>query len=95
MGSLLPDSSSSSGFRFPLRLTLRDRRTEKTAAASVEEMIEPSRNPSRGESPPTTVMNQPARAAVTKTPSVARIPPWIRTGRTWVQLVDNPPAKRM
>jgi len=39
MGSLLPDSSSRSGLRSPFRLICLDRRMEKTAAASVEEMM--------------------------------------------------------
>ena len=41
IGSLLPDSSSSRGFRVPRRPTFLDRRTEKTAAASVEEKSPP------------------------------------------------------
>ncbi len=43
IGSLLPDSNSNKGFKFPLKLIFFDRKTEKTAAASVEETIEPKR----------------------------------------------------
>ena len=39
MGSLLPDSNSSKGLRFPFRPIFLDLRIEKTAAASVEEMM--------------------------------------------------------
>lgn len=42
IGSLLPDSYSSSGWSLPRKLTLRLRRIANTAAASVEETIEPS-----------------------------------------------------
>jgi len=45
IGSLLPDSNSSSGLSRPLRLTALDRRTAKTAAASVEETIDPRGTP--------------------------------------------------
>ena len=43
MGSLLPDSNSSVGFRRCLRPTPLERSTENTAAASVDDIMAPSR----------------------------------------------------
>ncbi len=47
IGSLLPDSNSSNGFKGFLRRMRFDLRTANTAAASVEETIEPRSNPSK------------------------------------------------
>ena len=95
MGSLLADSNSKSGFSSPFKLTLRDRNTAKIAAASVEDMTEPSSNPSSQVKPRTTTANAPTKTAVRTTPTVARIIPLPNTGRTLFHSVSRPPAKRM
>ncbi len=95
MGSLLPDSSSSRGRRRPRSPALRARRTENTAAASVEEMMAPSRNPASRLRPSARLATQPAMSAVTSTPTVASAMPGAATGRTSDHRVSRPPANRM
>src|SRR5690554_7989528 len=88
MGSLLPDSSSNKGFRFPLRPIFLDLKIEKTAAASVDDTIEPSNKPSCQVKSPTQQANMPTVKAVSNTPKVERTRPGPRTGRTsfhWVR----------
>ena len=95
IGSLLPDSNSSSERRCGRSRTFRERNTEKTAAASVDETIDPSR---RAWASGRSVIHQakkPVSAAVSATPAVARISPRPRTGRTSSHAVSNPPLKRM
>ncbi|OQC68943.1 MAG: hypothetical protein BWX47_01529 [candidate division Hyd24-12 bacterium ADurb.Bin004] len=95
IGSLLPDSSSSRGFRSPFSFTRRDRIIAKTAAASVEDTIEPSRSPSKSGKPRTNRQKSPTRRAVMATPKVARIMLRPSTGRTLSQSVSRPPENRM
>ncbi len=95
IGSLLPDSNSRNGRRFPFRRALAIRRTEKTAAASVDETTAPRRKPVSGEKPRTKTANAPRQAAVRRTPTVERAIPCQRIGRISPHFVSKPPAKRM
>jgi len=70
IGSLLPDSNSSNGFKGSRKLTDLDRITANTAAASVEETMAPMRSPSVQDISKATVANQPTSPAVIATPSV-------------------------
>src|SRR5690606_35000757 len=89
------DSSSSSGRSGGCRLTLRDRRMANTAAASVEDTIEPSSRPVVVDTSSTRAATRPVTTAVTSTPAVASRSPGASTGRTARQSVSNPPPKRM
>ncbi len=51
IGSLLADSNSRRSFKFPLSFVPLELITEKTAAASVEETIAPSKSAVRREKP--------------------------------------------
>jgi len=93
IGSLLPDSNSSNGLNCPFKLTRRERRIEKTAAASVEDITEPSSRPSSNENFNTSTAKTPTNRAVKKTPMVARATPCQTTGRTARQSVSRPPEK--
>ncbi len=95
IGSLLPDSNSKRGLRDPFRLTLLDLKMEKTAAASVEDTIAPSKRPSKMERLRTVAENHPTRQAVPKTPTVDRATPFQTTGLTILQSVSSPPEKRI
>jgi hypothetical protein len=95
IGSLLPDSNSSNGFKGSRRLTDLDRMTANTAAASVEDTIAPIRSPSVHDMPNATVTNHPTSPAVIATPSVESATPWPSTGRTLDHRVSNPPANKM
>lgn len=95
IGSLLPDSSSISGSRLPRRCDPRVRSTANTAAASVEETIEPSSRPVSGEKPSTSTANPPTRMALSTTPRLARTRPGTSTGRICLQSVSRPPENRM
>src|SRR5690606_30111966 len=89
------DSNSSKGFKSPLRLILLDLITEKTAAASVDEIIEPIKSPQRNETLKIYDTNKPTIIAVKKTPSVARLPAGFITGLTSTQFVSRPPANKI
>ncbi len=95
IGSLLPDSNSRNGRRFPFRRARAIRRTEKTAAASVDETTAPRSNPVSGERPRTRHANRPRMTAVRTTPTVERATPGQNMGRTSSHRVSKPPAKRM
>src|SRR4051794_2098189 len=95
IGSLVPDSNSKSGWILPFKEIPCERRTENTAAASVDETIDPSKKPSIQEIPNTYLANQPTSTAVVKTPSDARLTPRHNTLETIRQSVSSPPAKRM
>ena len=102
IGSLLPDSNSSSGCSFPFRLTLRERSMENTAAASVEDMIEPRSRHHERESclsgnthPARTHAKHPVNNAVSNTPALDKIPPVAKTDFTDLMLVSKPPENRM
>jgi len=95
MGSLLPDSNSSSERRRGCRRTLRERSTEKTAAASVDETIDPSSRACRNGRSVIAQANRPVSVAVRATPAVASTTPRPRTGRTSSHSVSRPPLYRM
>ncbi len=80
MGSLLPDSNSKSERRLSLKLTLRERSTAKTAAASVEDTIEPNSKPSCHEKPSMQQTKSPITIADKATPIVAMTTPLTNTG---------------
>ena len=95
IGSLLPDSNSRRWRKFPFRLARRDRRVEKTAAASVDETIAPRRNASRGVNPRRKNAPRLMISAVRATPTVDRVRALVNTGFTSVHLVSIPPEKRI
>ncbi len=95
IGSLLADSNSSKGFNNPLRLILLDLITEKTAAASVDEIIPPTKKPQRKETLNMYETKIPINRAVRKTPMVERVVPDLTIGLTSLQLVSSPPANRI
>ncbi len=95
MGSLLPDSNSRNGRRFPFRRARAVRRIEKTAAASVDETTAPRSRPVSGENPRTRTANAPSRTAVRTTPIVERAIPCQRTGWISSHRVSRPPEKRI
>ena len=66
-----------------------------TAAASVDETIEPTSRPVRRSNPSARHINTPTRPAVTTTPRVDRRMPRPSTGRTAPQWVSRPPANRI
>ena len=74
-GSLLPDSSSSIDANFPSMRTPRERRMEKTAAASVEAITAPSSSPCWVEISSRTMAIPPRRPAVITTPMLANAMP--------------------
>jgi hypothetical protein len=95
IGSLLPDSTS----RIPRtrrgRLTPLPRRIANVAAASVEEMIAPIRNPSSIRIPNAQCAMSATTSAVIATPAVARTVAAFQLDRTVGHSVSNPPEKRM
>ena len=95
MGSLLPDSNSKSGLSFPFTPTFWVLRMENTAAASVEEMIAPSRKASLKEKRGRQASGRAMKSAVRNTPSVESTSPWRTMGRTSSHRVSNPPENRM
>jgi hypothetical protein len=93
IGSLLPDSNSSKGFKGafnPIRLDLK---ILNTAAASVDETIEPRSIPSRNENLRIYTAKYPIITAVTNTPTVDSKIPCQTIGLVSFQLVSNPPEK--
>jgi len=95
IGSLLPLSNSRVGRICPFSASFFDRRIEKTAAASVEDTIEPRRSASKSVKSVTHHTNNPRMPAVINTPSTERVSAWPKTGLTEVQSVSNPPENRM
>ena len=94
-GSLVPDSISKVEFT---RLCSRSppvRSRKKTAAASVEAMIEPSSSASIGARSSASQAAPPASTAVIITPTVARISDGASTPRKTENLVRSPPSKRI
>ena len=95
MGSLMPDSISStlatrSVSRTPLPLS-----REKTAAASVEPTMAPSNSPSFQSIPSNQEANAPTSTAVMTTPSVARDKDGRSATRKVARRVRNPPSSRI
>src|SRR5690606_36823511 len=94
IGSLLPLSSSRVGRRLAFRARLLDRRIEKTAAASVEDTMAPSKSPSYMVKSVMSHTKVPRERAVNKTPMVDRGIPCHRMGSLDFHLVSNPPENR-
>ncbi|SOY48318.1 hypothetical protein CBM2585_A140074 [Cupriavidus taiwanensis] len=95
IGSLMPDSISStlatrSLSRMPLLLSV-----ENTAAASVEPTMAPSSSPSRQSMPSSQAANMPTSAAVTSTPTVASDSDGLSATRKVAKRVRSPPSSRM
>ncbi|OPZ96977.1 MAG: hypothetical protein BWY70_01612 [Bacteroidetes bacterium ADurb.Bin408] len=95
MGSLLPDSSSSSGFTVPFSPIFPVRKIEKTAAASVEEIIEPISKPQRKEVLKIIVTKKAITSAVIRVPKVASKNAGTETIFDSFQFVSNPPENRI
>ena len=66
-----------------------------TAAASVDDTIAPSSNPSFSGKFITKCANRPTSRAVSSTPAVASEIPQLRMGLIVFQCVDSPPENRM
>jgi hypothetical protein len=92
IGSLLPDSNSSKGLKGSLRLMRFDLRILNTAAASVEETIDPISMASKKENLKMRMTNNPVRRAVIKTPAVDSAAPGLIMGLISFHLVLKPPA---
>ena len=75
IGSLLPDSNSNMGFKVPLSPIFWVRKIENTAAASVDEIIAPSRNASLYVNWGSIAMGTAAATAVNNTPKVESTTP--------------------
>src|SRR5690606_22763207 len=95
MGSLLPLSNSNVGRRFVFKARLFDLKIENTAAASVEETMEPSSILSKMVKSVTNQTKVPSETAVSKTPNVDKTIPSLKMGFTEVQLVSNPPENKI
>lgn len=95
IGSLLPDSSSSSGPRLFFSEIPLARSIAKTAAASVEEMIAPKSSASSQLKPSRILTKTAVAHAVTTTPSVAKMMPLAITGRIDFKFVSSPPAYKI
>jgi hypothetical protein len=95
IGSLEPDSSSKSGFSSPFNPSFFERSTEKTAAASVEEIMAPKSIASRLENPKTQRAKRPTAKAVKSTPKVESERAFLKVGFTSFQRVSSPPEKRI
>ncbi len=91
IGSFTPDSSSSTCATRRRTWIRAPRRTEKTAAASVDETIAPKRAAS-GQGRPTARAASAAKSAVRATPAVARTAAGARTRRTLANGVESPPS---
>jgi hypothetical protein len=95
MGSLIPDSTSSTASTDLARRVFWLRMTRKTAAASVDATMLPSNTPSRNDQPSPHVANAAVTSAVSTTPSVARLAAGRMARASARGLVWSPPAKRM
>ena len=79
------------GARPCFKFKFSDLKIEKTEAASVDDMIEPSSIPSRNENPKAKYANAPIKRAVIATPKLARTIDAGASGFAVFQLVSNPP----
>ncbi|OPZ50228.1 MAG: hypothetical protein BWY90_01641 [Deltaproteobacteria bacterium ADurb.BinA014] len=95
IGSLLPDSNSKSGFNGSFSPTFFERRMANTAAASVEETIEPIKKALSQGRFRKYLTNNPTSKAVITTPAVDNTRAGLVTIFTDCISVDNPPANRM
>src|SRR5690606_756385 len=95
MGSLLPLSNSNVGRKLVFKARLLERKIENTAAASVEETIEPNNMLSYMVKSVTNQTKVPSERAVNKTPKVDKAMPSFKIGFTEVQFVSNPPENNM
>src|SRR5690606_21226415 len=95
MGSLLPLSNSKVGRKLALSARFFDLRIENTAAASVEETIEPSNMLSYMVKSVISQTKVPKESAVNTTPKVESDTPFHKIGFTDFQLVSSPPEKRI
>src|SRR5690554_5112345 len=95
MGSLLPLSNSRVGLKLLFRARIFERKMENTAAASVEDTIEPSRRASNMVKSVMAQTKTPNDTAVKKTPRVEREIPCHRIGFTDFQFVSKPPENKM
>ncbi len=94
IGSLRPDSSSTVAATRCCNCTPLPRRTEKTAAASVEATTAPISRASSGRKP-SAIPASPTPPVVNATPRVARTPAGAQAERTTAIGVFRPPSKRM
>jgi hypothetical protein len=92
-GSFSPDSASS--VRARRRFSPEPRSTEKIAALSVTDTIEPSSSPWSIDRSRSHVAASPVTAAVTSVPTVASEIPGQSTGRTSLQPAAKPPSNRI
>jgi len=96
MGSLVPLSRSRVGsILFFSFFPPCDRKIANTAAASVEETMEPISRDSMREKPVIQLMNSPTPTVVIRTPAVERAIPLQSMDFTSPHLVSSPPEKRM
>jgi hypothetical protein len=93
IGSLKPASPSS--VRSSRRRRPDPRSSEKTAAPSVDEMMEPSSSPSSVDSPSTHEAASPETTAVMIVPGMASTAAGRRTGRISRHPAASPPSNRM
>src|SRR5687768_3402635 len=93
MGSLLPDSNSKVGRRLRFKPMFFVRRIENTAAASVEETIDPNNKPSSSVKSDIRLTNIPTARAVISTLSVDKEIPRHKIGFILSHLVSKPPEK--
>ena len=95
IGSLAPLSISSVAPSRLRRCTPAERKSEKTAAASVEPTMLPSRSPSSSVRSSTYIATTPVTAEVTKTPKVASAAEGFQASFRFSSGVRSPPSKRM
>ena len=103
MGSLLPLSNSRIGFKPSLRCIFCERKSPKTLAESVEDIVAASSKAigklrcigNEGESVPSQYRKPPKKSVVSKTPTVESIIPGPSIGRISCTFVSKPPEKRI
>src|SRR5690606_2379181 len=102
IGSLLQLSSSSNGFKLFFNLSPFDFTLEHTDADPVDDMVGANSKeviiPIEADlivKPSTSQIASPVNIAVNNTPIVARITPWVSTGRISSILVSIPPENKI
>ena len=91
MGSLLPDSNSSKEAVLSFKFSFRERRIEKTEAASVEPITEPSNKPQEKLNLNANMQKSPTVTAVRTTPKVDKTIASLEMCFASFQLVPKPP----